>query len=126
MKVLTIAGAALRRFVRERSNVFFVFILPIGIILLVGVQFGGEFLPTVGVHVAPGAGAVAEEIVRVLEEGERVELRSFDDEAALIRAVEQGSVDAGLEVPGDLDDVLAGEGTAEVGFVARPDGSVRR
>jgi ABC-2 type transport system permease protein len=122
VKVLAFAGTALRRFVRERSNVFFVFILPIGIILLVGVQFGGDVRPVVGVHLDEGAGPVGAEIVRLLDEGDRVTVRSFDDEEALVRAVEQGSVSAGLDLPGDLGEALAAGATAEVGFVARPDG----
>jgi ABC-2 type transport system permease protein len=123
VKVLAFAGTALRRFVRERSNVFFVFILPIGIILLVGVQFGGDVRPVVGVHLEEGAGPVGAEIVRRLDEGDRVTVRSFDDEEDLVRAVEQGSVSAGIDLPGDLGQALAAGATAEVGFVARTEGS---
>ena len=39
MKVLAIAAANLRRMLRERSNIFFVFIFPIALILLIGIQF---------------------------------------------------------------------------------------
>lgn len=37
----TIAGTELRRFLRDRSNIFFVFIFPLLLVLLVGSQFGG-------------------------------------------------------------------------------------
>ena len=41
MKVLAIGLSNIRRMLRERSNIFFVFIFPIAIILLIGAQFGG-------------------------------------------------------------------------------------
>lgn len=37
---LTIAALELRRFLRDRSNLFFVFVLPMLIVLFVGLQFG--------------------------------------------------------------------------------------
>ena len=36
MKVLAIAATNLRRFLRDRSNVFVVFVLPLEIVLLIG------------------------------------------------------------------------------------------
>ena len=49
-KVLSIASTGLRRFLRERENIFFVFIFPILIILFVGIQFGSSGLvATLGV-----------------------------------------------------------------------------
>jgi ABC-2 type transport system permease protein len=38
--ILAIAGVEIRRFLRDRSNVFFVFIFPLLLILLLGSQFG--------------------------------------------------------------------------------------
>src|SRR3970040_270635 len=48
MEVLAIAWSNVRRMVRERSNIFFVFIFPIALILLIGAQFGGDFDPAIG------------------------------------------------------------------------------
>ena len=39
MTVLSIARTALRRLFRDRSNIFFVFVLPIALVLLIGAQF---------------------------------------------------------------------------------------
>lgn len=123
MKVLAIVAAALLRFIRERSNVFFVFILPLGIILLIGVQFGGEFRPTLGVHLAPGAGAVGTEVVRILGTTDEVQVRTYDTEADLVDAVERGGLAAGVTLPDDLGATLDAGDTGEIGFVARPDGT---
>ena len=42
MKALAIAGTDLRRLLRWRANVFFLFLLPMLIILLLGAAFGGS------------------------------------------------------------------------------------
>ena len=47
-KIFAIAASNVRRMLRERSNIFFVFIFPIALILLIGAQFGGDFDPGVG------------------------------------------------------------------------------
>ena len=49
VKVLAIARNSLRLLFRERSNIFFVFILPIILILVIGLMFGGAFTPRIGV-----------------------------------------------------------------------------
>jgi ABC-2 type transport system permease protein len=58
MKILTIALTQLRRLVRDRSNIFFVFILPMMLILVLGAAFGGTWDPRVGVVVL-GEGELA-------------------------------------------------------------------
>ncbi len=40
--VRAIAGVELRRFLRDRSNIFFVFIFPLLLVVVIGAQFGGE------------------------------------------------------------------------------------
>ena len=45
--VLALARVALIRFLRERSNLFFVFVFPLAIVLLVGATFGAGFTPTI-------------------------------------------------------------------------------
>ncbi|MGH9263263.1 MAG: ABC transporter permease [Acidimicrobiales bacterium] len=39
--VRAIAGVELRRFLRDRSNIFFVFIFPLLLVMVIGLQFGG-------------------------------------------------------------------------------------
>jgi ABC-2 type transport system permease protein len=39
--VLVIAGVELRRFLRDRSNIFFVLIFPLLLVAWIGAQFGG-------------------------------------------------------------------------------------
>ena len=42
MKIAALAGVELRRFVRDRANIFFVFIFPLLLVLVIGLQFGGS------------------------------------------------------------------------------------
>lgn len=121
MKVVNIALANLRRMLRERSNLFFVFILPIAIILLIGVQFGGGFVPVVGV-VSPEEQGLAGLIRDALGETGGIDTRDFESDEELVSAVERGRVQAGVFVPADLEAALQRGEQVEIGFVVRPDG----
>lgn len=122
MKALAIGVSNIRRMVRERSNIFFVFIFPIALILLIGAQFGGGVKPAIGLYLA-GEGELATEISNQVEAQESIDTRRFDTEAALVTAVERGAVQAGLFLPEEIDSTVAAGRTVEFGFVARPDGS---
>lgn len=121
-KVLAIAGSNVRRMLRERSNIFFVFIFPIALILLIGAQFGGDFNPGVGVHLEdqdPLAVAIAEEI----QSDDSLAVTVFETEEELVTAVERGAVQAGVFIPAGASEQAANGMQTEVGFVARPDGA---
>ncbi|HUO45501.1 MAG TPA: ABC transporter permease [Acidimicrobiia bacterium] len=122
MKAFTIARANVLRLLRDRSSIFFVFIFPLALVLLIGLQFGGSFVPKMGVF-APQGGPESEALVERLTEEPRLETVLFEGEAELITAVEQGGVAAALVIPADYDQRLQAGQAVEVGFVARPDGS---
>ncbi len=121
MKALAIAGANLRRMFRERSNIFFVFIFPIALILLIGAQFGGGVAPVVGVQ-SDGSGDVADAIVANLVASDAIEVVVYPDRDSLFQAVERGRANAGLVLPANIEETVAGGDLMTVGFVARPDG----
>ena len=121
MKVLSIALANLRRMLRERSNIFFVFIFPIALILLIGVQFGGGFEPVVGV-VASEPQGLSEIIVDEVAATDGIDTRHFESEEELVTAVERGNVQSGVFIPPDLEETVASGGQAEIGFITRPGG----
>jgi ABC-2 type transport system permease protein len=122
MKALTIGLSNIRRMLRERSNIFFVFIFPLALILLIGSQFGGGVKPAIGLHLADD-GELATEISSEVESQESIDTRRFDTEAALVTAVERGAVQAGLFLPENMDGTAATGEAVEIGFVSRPDGS---
>lgn len=115
MRILAVAGVELRRWSRDRSNVFFVFVLPIGIIVLVGSLYGSGVAPAVGLVAAGEAG---DEIAAVL--GDDLDVVRLDDPDDLVLRVERGTLEAGLVLPEDYEERLLSGETVEVGFVARP------
>ncbi len=121
MKILTIARSNLSRFLRDRANIFFVFILPLGIVLLIGAQFGGETSRRLGVSMSDGD-PVANAILDNLESGDRIRAIRFDTEAALLLAVERNTVSAGVAIPENASAQIADGENISVGFVSRPDG----
>lgn len=122
MKVLAIGFSNIRRMLRERSNIFFVFIFPIAIILLIGAQFGGGVNPAIGIHAAD-RGAIAADIESELGSIDRLDTRIFGTEDELVSAVEHGQVQAGLFLPAAMDADVASAQQIDIGFVARPDGT---
>lgn len=122
MKVLAIGWSNIRRMLRERSNVFFVFIFPIAIIFLVGAQFGGGVDPALGV-IQGDDGQIAGSVVSALEASEGIEIRFFEDEEAMLDDIERGYIQAGVLLPVGLDETASRGENVEIGFVARPDGA---
>lgn len=63
--VLAIAGTSLRRFLRDRSNYFFVFVFPMLLVVLIGLQFGGEGQS--GRAIVVGQSDLADQVTAALE-----------------------------------------------------------
>ncbi len=120
MKPLAIARANILRMLRDRSNIFFVFIFPLALVLLIGAQFGGDFEPSLGLHDQDG-GDVANAMEASLDE--TLEIRNYDTEEELVLAVERGSVAAGLAIPAGVEDRIRAGETVELGFLATSDGA---
>ncbi|HET8740770.1 MAG TPA: ABC transporter permease [Acidimicrobiia bacterium] len=122
MKELAIGLVNLKMMMRERSNIFFVFIFPLALVLLIGVQFGGGFSPVLGVY-QPDQDSLSSEIVSALEDTEAIDVRLYESREELVSAVERGVVQAGVLLDAAMDaDVAAGE-PVEIGMLTRPDGS---
>ncbi len=119
MKALAIAGSNLRRFARERANVFFVLILPMLLILVLGSVFGRGFEPRVGL-VAPETGDLTQALVDELEAHEGFALHRHSDRETVVRAVERGELEAGLILPPDYDAAIRAGDAVEIDFIARP------
>ncbi|MDE2991478.1 MAG: ABC transporter permease [Chloroflexota bacterium] len=118
MKALAIAASNLRRFARERSNVFFVLILPMLLILVLGSVFGRGFEPRVGL-VAPGTGDPTSALVEGLEAHEGFVVHRHDDGDTVVRAVERGELEAGLILPPGYDEAIRDGSAVEIDFIAR-------
>ncbi|WNV84755.1 ABC transporter permease [Umezawaea sp. Da 62-37] len=115
-KVLTIAGTNLHRLFRDRTNLFFVLVLPLMLILVLGAAFGGSSTPKLGV-----VGADSGRLLDALHAEPGVRVETVSDEAALRTAVERGELAAGLVVPPSLSSGVATGGVAELRLVVRQD-----
>ncbi|MBM3696387.1 MAG: ABC transporter permease, partial [Actinobacteria bacterium] len=120
-KVLAIGWSNTRRFLRQRGNLFFVFVFPVLIILLLGMMYGGGFDTRVGIHVAGDGGPLAERLAGALEDVEDLAVVSFGSEAALLDAVQRNRVSAGVLVPGDYDASMEAGSPVAVGLLLRRD-----
>jgi ABC-2 type transport system permease protein len=119
--VLTVAGTELRRFPRDRSNIFFVFIFPLLLVVVLGLQFG-EGAGGGRVAVAGQDSPLREAVVAELED-QGVTVTSADPDA-LREQVARGRTDVGLVLPegagaaytaGDpvaLETLVSGQSTA--------------
>jgi ABC-2 type transport system permease protein len=120
-RVGAIAAVEVRRLFRERSNLFFVFVFPLLLVLVLGLVFGGGADSMLGV-VAPSGDELADELVTGIDDLEEVDVQRYDSVDALRGAVERGSVRAGIVVPDGYAQRLGAGEAVTVGFVARPDG----
>ncbi len=120
-KVLEIGRVNLLRQVRDRGDLFFVFVLPTIIIVALGLQFGGTGRARLGV-VAPTGDAAAEALVDTLGEGAApFEIRRVADLETLEGQVERGQLEAGLVIPDGFTLSLGWPGQVEILFLGTSD-----
>jgi ABC-2 type transport system permease protein len=120
-KVLEIGRINLVRQVRDRSDLFFVFVLPTIIIVALSLQFGGTSQARLGV-VVPAGDAAADALVADLSlDRTRFEVRTVVDATTLRTLVERGQLEAGLVIPAGFGDALRGTSTVEVQYLGTSD-----
>jgi len=120
MRAFAIAGVNLRRLFRDRMGLFFIFVLPIVLIVVLGTVYGGVTAPRIGIVVVDG-GPLASELVEAIRTGDvELEVTTPVDEARLRSAVEEGKLELGLVVPAGYDAALLGGGRAEVTVIGLP------
>jgi ABC-2 type transport system permease protein len=119
MKAIAIAANDIRRLLRWRANIFFLFVLPMAIILLLGAVFGGSEQARIGV-VNHDRGTLAQQFVSALRDRPSTQLFRYTSADKLQQAVAHGRVDAGLVIPSDYDGRLRQGASATLGYFARP------
>jgi ABC-2 type transport system permease protein len=114
-RALAIARANLVRLLRDRLGLFFILVLPMIIIFVTGLQFGGGFQPRAGISGVSGDGFDAE-LADALGVSWEVILFETDDEVS--DRVGDGRLEIGVLLPPDYDERLAAGEPAEIGYVA--------
>ena len=124
MNALAIAVVNVRRLLRDRSGLFFVFVLPVILIVVLGTMYGGRVAPRMGI-VATGSGPLGTELVDAIRNGGvKLELREPATEDALRAGVEDGRLEIGVIIPAGYDATLRGGGVAHVVVLGQPEGAV--
>ena len=121
MRPLTIATNNIRRMLRDRSNIFFVFMFPMLLILVIGATFGGGFQPRLAVVENGAEAPLATELVIGLASLSEIEIDIVASRTSALDAVERGRVNAAVVIPEDYDaSILAGT-PVTIEFLARQD-----
>jgi ABC-2 type transport system permease protein len=122
VKAVWIGLANLRRMFRVRTNIFFVFVFPMVLILVLGATFGGSSTPRLGV-VEAGSGPLGAALVRQLEQTPHLKVVAVSDAAALLTQVGRGDLAAGVIIPPGYDAAVRSGRDATVRYLAQPDQS---
>lgn len=118
--VWTIARTELTRLFRDRSNLFFVFVFPLLLVLVIGAQFGGGAQLQMG-FVAPSGDRMAEQLAAAVDDAAGVEAVEVSDAATLRDDVGRGRISAGIVVPDGYERSVTEVEPVELAFVGRPD-----
>jgi ABC-2 type transport system permease protein len=118
-QVLAITRVNLVRAGRDRQALFFILVLPMILIIVLGITYGGQGTARVGVVNLDG-GSFASELMSDIKATRelRIDLRSYADQNALEDAVARGFVEFGVVIPADYESALRGGDTATVVYVA--------
>jgi ABC-2 type transport system permease protein len=98
MNALTVAAVSLRRMLRDRTSMFFIVLLPVVVILVIGVTVGGQSTVRVAV-VDLDNGPVAADLVRELDSSSAITLTRISHVTDARTAVRRGEQDVAVVVP---------------------------
>jgi ABC-2 type transport system permease protein len=116
MIALAFAAASLRRLLRDRLGLFFIVLLPIVMILVIGATVRGQSEFRVGVTTGAAVenGPLADQLTHSLRESTSIDARAYDDETAMRDGIRRGELDAGVIIPPDLDVTLVSGGRVRI------------
>ncbi|WP_324651110.1 ABC transporter permease [Georgenia sp. H159] len=110
-----IAGTELRRFMRDRSNIFFVLIFPLLLVVVIGLQFGGE--GSSGRIVLSGTeGELRTALTAELEDGGAAVTEAGPE--AMRQQVARGRADVGLLLDDAAEQAFSAGEPAEIEMIS--------
>lgn len=117
MRALAISRLTLTRFLRDRSNLFFVFVFPLALVMLIGLSFGGSQDHHVGV-VAPDDNT-ATQLISELSTRDGITIDRYASRQEAIDAVARNRAQAAVVLPDGYAQAVR-RGDAVVEFLTRP------
>ncbi|WP_078620494.1 MULTISPECIES: ABC transporter permease [Streptomyces] len=122
LAALAVTRATLTRMVRDRTSFFFVLLLPVAIILIIGATVTDFDRFRVGV-VPAHSGANAAELATALQHDSRLKGRLYDDQRTARTALRRSELDAVVLIPDGLDSAVRQGRTVTVPVLVEPRGS---
>lgn len=121
--VVTITGVSLRRLVRDKVALFFIVLMPVVVMVIVGSTFGAapRSVPVGAVDL--DRSGVSAGFLQQLREAGTLSITSYDSLDQLEADVRTDRIVGGIVVPEGFQGTLMGGGSAEVQIVAEPDRS---
>jgi ABC-2 type transport system permease protein len=121
-RIVAIGLTNLRRLFRVRTNLFFTFVFPMLLILVLGATFGGSANPRLGV-LAPRPGPLASDLLEQLARTPHLHVVPVGSSNSLLSQVARGRLAAGLVIPSGYDELISRGDQAQLSYVARLDQS---
>ncbi len=119
MKALEIARVSILRTFRDRMGLFFIVALPMILVIVLGVTYGGMDAARIGVADEDGSALSSALAGDLATTDVRLEIRTYATSAELRDAVERGFVIVGLAIPAGYDATLRAGGQASVELIAQ-------
>ena len=120
MKALAIARVNMVRTFRDRMSLFFILVLPMILIIVLGMTYGGMSTARVGVADLDG-GPLAADLTRSMTMTDlKLDVRRFATADELRDAVERGFVELGVVIAPGYDAALRGGSTGSLEYVIQP------
>ncbi|MGW3115744.1 ABC transporter permease [Streptomyces sp. NPDC001107] len=123
MTALAVTRATLTRVLRDRTALFFMVLLPVAIIVVIGVTVSGFDKFRIGLVSAPQAGPVAQELAADLRDAPGLRTRTYDTAADARTALRRAELDAVVVVPSGLDSQVRAGHSVTVPVLVEPSGS---
>ncbi|HEV7206618.1 MAG TPA: ABC transporter permease [Jatrophihabitans sp.] len=114
---LAVTAAALRRLVRDRTAMFFVVVLPVVVILIIGLTARGFDKLRVGVVVPDGSGPLATQLAEELGHDPTLTTTTYTDAAAARTGLRRGELVALVVLPRGYDTALAAGRPQQIGLL---------
>ena len=125
MSVLAILGVGLRRVVRDRTALFFMIVLPIGVILIIGATVRGFSTFRVGV-VDQGAGQAGQQLVAAMRHSPALQVRIYPSEEAAAKGLARSEISTAVIVPARMDAELRAGKPVDVPVLAEQANSTQQ
>ncbi len=121
MSVRGFVGVVLRQLVRDRTALFFMLILPVLVIVIIGITFGGTANVDIGVVDRSPGSVTSGAVIDGIDAADGAGIVRYDTVDELREAVRRLNVSGGIVLPAAIDAHVAA-GDLRVEFIADPAG----